>query len=184
MVSRSTKRNINVNITTMDQKPNILLVVERIDKDDEFFSFIHSRLIDLAASCQSMTIICLEERSHLLPPHVTIYSLGKEHHFSRPRYLFNFFKFIINARRDYDHVFVYLTPLYVVLGGPVWRLMGKHVVLWYNHTFVDWTLRVASLFTHAILTTSARRIGINSPKVKEVSGKVDVEAFMEYLTTR
>ncbi len=159
----------------------VLIITERVDKDHELFGFFHSRLMDFVKECEKVTIICLEERGHNLPKDIVIHSLGKEIRRSRMRYLWNFFRYIWSERKNYDRVFVHLTPLYVVLGGPLWRLLGKDVTLWYNHPFTDFTLRVAYLFANTVITTSKHRLGISGPKVKDMDEKVDLEAYLSHI---
>ncbi len=160
---------------------NVLIITERVDKHHELFGYFHARLIDFARECGKVTVVCLEEREHNLPSNVVIYSLGKERGRSRVAYLWNFYRFIWSERKNYGRVFVHLTPLYVVLGAPVWRLLRRNVVLWYNHPFTDLTLRVAEKCAHAILTTTKHRLGIPKKKVHVIKGAVDLEAYLAYI---
>jgi hypothetical protein len=159
----------------------VLVITERVDKNHDLFGFFHSRLIDFAKECEQVTIICLEEREHNLPSNVVIHSLGKEKRRSRFQYIYNFYRYIWIERKNYGRVFVHLTPLYAVLGGPVWRVLGKQVVLWYNHTFTDLTLRIAEKFVQAILTTNKARLGIPQRKIHVIEGKVDLEAYLQFI---
>src|SRR3989344_3833852 len=145
---------------------NILIVTELVDKSHDMFGFFHGRMLDFARQCEKLTIICLELREHNLPPEVKILSLGKEPRRSRFAYTWKLLKYSWQERKNYDRVFVHLTPHYVVLAGWLWRLLGKEVVLWYSHTFVDWWLWVAEKFANTILTTSENKFRIKSTKVK------------------
>ena len=156
----------------------ILVVTELVDKNHDMFGFFHGRLIDFAQGCQKVTIICLELREHNLPSDIKILSLGKEKRKSRIVYTLKLLKYIWTERGNYDRVFVHLTPHYVVLGGWLWRLLGKEIVLWYNHTFVDWWLWVAEKFANQILTTSGNKFRIKSNKVKIFDGKTDLESYI------
>lgn len=163
---------------------NILIVAERIDKNDPIFGFFHGRLLDFAQECKKLTIICLELREHNLPKEVKILSLGKEKRMSRIAYTLKLWKYIWTERGNYDRVFVHLAPQYVVFGGWLWRLLGKEVVLWYNHTFVDWWLWAAEKFADRILTTSENKFRIKSTKVKIFDGKTDLESYLSYLQAK
>ena len=159
----------------------ILIVTELVDKNHDMFGFFHGRTLDFARQCEKLTIICLELREHNLPPNVKTLSLGKEKKRSRLAYTWKLLKYSWTERKNYDRVFVHLTPHYVVLGGWLWRLLGKEVVLWYSHTFVDWWLWVAEKFANVILTTSENKFRIKSTKVKIFDGKTDLEAYLCYL---
>lgn len=143
----------------------VLFIAEKIDKNDEIWGYLHGHLLDLAPQCEKLSIICLEKKDHNLPPSVKILSLGKEGSTSRWKYVINFYKFIWRERVNYDFVFVYREPLWVVLGGPIWRLLGKRIVLWYNHTFVNWRLRIGEKFVSSIITPSLGGVPLGSHKV-------------------
>jgi hypothetical protein len=160
---------------------NILIVTELVDKNHDMFGFFHGRMLDFVRECQKVTIVCLELREHNLPQGVKILSLGKETRRSRLAYTWKLLKYSWTERKNYDRVFVHLTPHYVVLAGWLWRLLGKEVVLWYSHTFVDGWLRVAEKFANSILTTSENKFRIKSSKVKILDGKTDLEAYVCHL---
>ena len=158
----------------------ILLITEKIDKDDEMFGYFHGRIIDFIPYCEKLTIICLEEHAHNLPSNVPVLSLGKEKKFSRLKYTLNFYRYIWTERKNYDVVFVHLAPIWVVMGGLIWRFLGKEIVLWYNHTFVDLKHSIAEKFASVILTTSENSFRVKSKKVKIFPNTVDLEAFVAY----
>ena len=156
----------------------ILIITELVDKNHDIFGFFHGRMLDFARECQKLTIICLELREHNLPAEVKILSLGKEKNRSRIAYTWKLLKYSWQERANYDRVFVHITPHYVVLAGWLWRLLGKEVVLWYSHTFVDSWLWLAEKFANQILTTSENKFRIKSKKVKIIEGKTDLESFV------
>lgn len=121
----------------------LLLIAEKIDKNDEIFGYLHGRILDLLPRVEKITILCLEKGEHLLPSGIQIFSLGKERGQSKFNYLSNFYHFILAERKNYDTVFVHMAPIWVILGSLYWRLSGKRVVLWYSHRFIDWKLRLA-----------------------------------------
>lgn len=159
----------------------ILIITEKIDKNNEIFGFFHSRLLDFVKKYPDVSILCLEKREHNLPSSIPIFSLGKEIKKSRLKYLWNFYKFIWRQRKNYDIVFVHLTPHYVVLGGWLWRLLRKKVILWYQHAFVDGWLKAASFFAKAVLVPAKRESYSNVKKIKVYSNMSDLEAFPEFI---
>ncbi|MCI0533290.1 hypothetical protein L0Y49_03680 [bacterium] len=158
----------------------ILIIVQKLDKHDDFFGFFHGRLADFAEACDEVYVICLEARSHDLPANVTVHSLGKEKEggHSRVDYLVNFYKTLWGLRGKYDSVFVYLEPIFVVLGGILWRITGKRVALWYNHTHMSLTLRVAAFLSHAVLAPSRDRFPFATRKLVVLPGRTDLESFL------
>lgn len=155
----------------------ILLITEKVDKNDEIFGYFHGRILDFLPYCEKLTILCLEENQHNLLQNVKILSLGKEKKQSRIRYVWNFYRFIWSERKNYDTVFVHMAPIWIVMGGLIWRLLCKKIVLWYSHKFVDWKLRVAEFFATLILTPSENSFRVKSKKVHVAHDALDLEAF-------
>ncbi|MEK7460532.1 MAG: hypothetical protein AAB628_03225 [Patescibacteria group bacterium] len=156
----------------------ILLIAEKIDKNDEMFGYFHGRILDFVPYCEKLSIICLEENEHNIPKNVSVFSLGKEKRQSRLKYALNFYRYIWRERKNYDTVFVHMAPVWVVMGGVVWHILGKKVVLWYSHKFVDWKLRIAEKLASVILTPSENSFRIKSKKVVLCPHTVDLEAFL------
>lgn len=159
----------------------VLVITEKIDKDDEIFSYFHGRLFDFAKECEGAIVICLEKGNFDLPPNARVLSLGKEVGASRLEYLRRFYSYIWRERRNYDKVFVHLSPIYIVLAGWFWKLDGKQIILWYNHRHVDWRLRLAAKFSDLILTGSPEGLRIRSRRARVVPGKIDLPALLGHL---
>ena len=155
----------------------VLLITEKLDVNDEIAGLFHSRLLDFADECASLTVLVLENRSHTLPPSVNVISLGKEKGVGRFGYILNFYRAILGNAGSYDRVFVHRNPIYIVMGGFFWRLMGKEVTLWYNHTFVDWTLRVALFFANHVLSTEGG-FPLSSRKLRAALGVHDLDRYV------
>jgi glycosyltransferase involved in cell wall biosynthesis len=122
----------------------LLIVTQVVDTNDSNLGFFHRWIEEFAKHCEHVTVICLKEGKHQLPPNVGIYSLGKEKvNSSRFTYARRFRKLIREHSGEYDAVFVHMNPEYVLLGGFFWRAQGKKIALWYVHKSVTWTLRIA-----------------------------------------
>jgi glycosyltransferase involved in cell wall biosynthesis len=81
-----------------------------------------------------------------------MHSLGKERGRSRLKYLFNFYRYLFTLR--YDAAFVHMNEEYVLLGGGLWRLMGKPIYLWRNyHRGSILTALAVALSTKAFCTS-------------------------------
>jgi len=155
----------------------VLLITEKLDIADEIAGLFHSRLLDFADECTALTVLVLENKSHALPKEVKVISLGKEKGVGRFGYILNFYRAILGNAASYDRVFVHRNPIYIVLGGLFWRLMGKEITLWYNHTYQDWTLRVAVLFTNHVLSTEGG-FPLPSRKLRIVDGVHDLDRYV------
>ncbi len=159
---------------------NLLITTQVVDRTDPRLGFFHRWIEEFAKHCEHVTVICLFEGAHSLPPNVTIYSLGKEKssgHVSKLQYAVRFLKLIFSLRNSYDEVFVHMNPEYVVLGGIWWRLWHKRIGLWYLHKSVDLKLRLATLLTNVVFTASKESFRLASTKVQYVGHGIDVLQF-------
>lgn len=155
----------------------LLVITQKVDRRDSDLGFFHAWLQKLAGEVEQLTVICLEKGEYDLPANVTILSLGKEIKPNNFLYLKNFYRYIWSYRKQYNGVFVHMNPEYVILGTPVWQILGKKVLLWYTHKAVNWRLRLAELCADKIFTASAESFRLPSAKVEVVGHGIDVSAW-------
>ncbi len=155
----------------------LLIVTQVVDQHDPILGFFHRWITEYARACEHVYVLCLREGTHALPKNVTVLSLGKEKGYRRLSYLRLFFSYIWKYRREYDAVFVHMNQIYVVLGGLLWRLWGKHIGLWYAHGATSLSLRIATFLTHHVFTSTASGFRLKSRKVRIVGQGIDTELF-------
>jgi len=133
----------------------LLVVTQVVDENDRFLGFFHRWLSEMARTFEQVEVICLYEGTHSLPGNVHIYSLGKEEgRRGKMAYARSFYKRAWKARRDYDAVFVHMNEEYVLLGGLLWRLLGKPVYLWRNHYAGTHKTHIAAFLSKKVFYTS------------------------------
>jgi hypothetical protein len=98
---------------------DILIITQKIDKNDSYFGFFHDWVIEFAKNCNKVTVISLETYSYDLPSNVSVFSLGKENNKNKFNYLKNLYKYIYEYRDNYDVVLCHMSPLYVMAGYPL-----------------------------------------------------------------
>lgn len=155
----------------------ILLTTQIVDKHDPGLGFFHRWIEVFAEECEHVEVICLKAGEYSFPENVHVTSLGKEEGKGRLTRLYRFYTTIWQRRHHYDAVFVHMNPEYVVLGAPLWRLIGKRVGLWYTHRTVDLKLRIAARFMHIAFTGSKESFRIDTPKVVVTGQGVDTSVF-------
>lgn len=155
----------------------LLICTQKVDKNDSVLGFFHRWLEEFAKHCEKVTVICLEKGEYELPQNVKVLSLGKEAGVNKLKYFWRFYRYIWKLRKGYDSVFVHMNPEYVVLGGWLWRLMGKKISLWYVHRQVNLKLRIAAFFAHKIFSVSPESFRLKSKKVNFVGHGIDTEFF-------
>jgi glycosyltransferase involved in cell wall biosynthesis len=155
----------------------ILILTQKVDERDPILGFFHRWIEEFAKHCENVIVICLEKGMYDLPKNVRVLSLGKETDISRAGYIARFYRHIWRERNDYDAVFVHMTPEYAVLGGLLWRIWRKKIMLWYTHRSVDAKLRWAAWVSNVILTASDKSFRLRSKKVRVMGHGIDTELF-------
>ena len=155
----------------------LLILTQKIDADDDLLGFFHAWAAEFARQCEKITIIALGIGEYDLPNNVQVLSLGKEAGRSRLKYLFRFYRYIWQERKNYDAVFVHMNTEYVILGGVIWRLMAKRIALWYVHKRADFKLRLAAKLANVIFTASLESFRLSSAKLKIIGHGIDLPKF-------
>ncbi len=155
----------------------ILIITQKVDKNDSILGFFHAWINEFAKQFENVTIICLWKGRYDLPNNVKVLSLGKEERVSRLTYILRLYKYIWCERKNYDTVFVHMNPIYVLLCGPLWKILGKKVSLWYTHKHVDLKLRLAEKIVDQIFSASKVSFRLNTKKLKVMGHGIDTEKF-------
>ena len=95
------------------------------------------------------------------------------------QYILSFYAHLWRERKNYDVVFVHMNPIYVVLGGIIWKVLGKKISLWYTHKNVDLKLRVAEKLVDQIFTASKESFTLTSEKVLVTGHGIDVVRYAD-----
>lgn len=155
----------------------LLILTQTVDSDDPTLGFFHTWIERFAEKCERVTVICLESGTYTLPGNVEVLSLGKERGTTKLGKIARFYWYIFRERNNYDRVFVHMNPEYVVMGGPLWRLWKKRVMLWYTHRSVTTTLRLAEKLAHIVASASMEGFRISSKKLKILGHGIDTESL-------
>ena len=155
----------------------LLIVTQVIDTEHPILGFFHNWVKEFSKHYDSVEVICLEVGKYDLPSHVRVHSLGKETGGNKFSYLLCFYKHAWSLRKDYDQVFVHMNQVYVLLGGLLWRALGKKVGFWYAHGHMSLPVKVASWLSHVVFTSTASGFRYDTSK-KIITGQgIDVERF-------
>ncbi len=156
---------------------HLLIITQTVDTDDQLLGFFVPWLNEFARQFDTVTVLCLQRGTYDLPKNVIVRSLGKDAGLSKYRWLWNFYVSCWKLRREYDAVFVHMNPIWVVLGGPLWWVLHKRVVLWYTHKAVTFKLWLAEKMADRIATASPESFRLPSKKVVVTGHGIDTELF-------
>lgn len=132
----------------------LLIITQSVDMNDPVLGFFHNWLKKFSAKFDHITVVCLFTGEHNLPSNIKVLSLGKEDGSSKIKYTLRLFKYIWNERANYEKVFVHMNQEYVLLGKPLWYLLGKEIFFWRNHRQGNWLTRLAVYFSTKVFCTS------------------------------
>lgn len=155
----------------------LLMIVQQLDERDWLRGFTVGWIRALAAEIDHLYVLALETAPTELPPNVTIYSMGKEQGYSRPRELLAFYRGIGRCIRDVDGILSHMTPRYTWLAAPTAFLFRKPQMLWFTHRKSSAELRLALSCARWVTTATHDSFPIESPKVHVVGHGIDVERF-------
>lgn len=155
----------------------LLITTQAVDLDDPILGFFHRWIEEFARQCETVQVICLKEGRHALPSNVSVHSLGKEFGVSRVTYILRFYRYVWTLRHEYDAVFAHMNPEYIILAGPLWRVLGKKIGLWYTHKAVHWRLRAGEALSHVVCTASQESFRLPSKKAHVMGHGIDTDFF-------
>ena len=156
----------------------LLVCTQAVDKGDPVLGFFHQWLQEFARHFEHIHVVCLKEGEHDLPSNVSVRSLGKEEGRSLFKYLFRFYSYAWGLRNEYDAVFVHMNQEYVLLGGKLWWLLRKRVVLWRNHKKGSVLTRLATYLAHTICYTSPAAYVAGFKNAIRMPIGIDTNVFM------
>ncbi len=155
----------------------LLIVTQTVDENDQLLGFFISWLRLFAEEFERVTVLCLNEGKHSLPENIRVICLGKNKGRSKLSQFLAFKFYVLKFRKEYDAVLVHMNPIWVVLGGPTWKLLRKKIYLWYTHKSVTSKLRLAEKFADEIFTASKESFRLHSSKVAITGHGIDTELF-------
>lgn len=156
---------------------NILILTQKIDKNDDNLGFFHEWLKKFAEKTGKVFVIANFVGERNLPANVQVFSLGKEIKLGRIRRYFNFYKYLFKTLPKTDAVFIHMIPVWVILVWPAAFIYRKKIYLWYMHKSVTFSLRLAEKLVEKIFTASPESCRLNSKKIIITGHGIDTEHF-------
>lgn len=155
----------------------LLIITQKVSKNDPILGFFTGWVREFSKNCEQVTVICLEKGDYDLPENVKVLSLGKEETWCRIKWVYRFYKYIWQERKNYDNVFVHMNQIYVILGGIFWRAWGKKVGLWYAHGSVPFSLRLTEKLTNYFFTSTESGFRLKSEKKRVLGQGINTDFF-------
>ena len=161
-----------------NRKIKLLFITQKVDEKDPVLGFTIEWIRALARHASKVVVICLAKGRYDLPKNVEVYSLGKELGLRKTALVKNFLANIVQLRDKYDKVLVHMTPIWVVVGAPVFKLLKKDVYLWYTHKAVTFDLVLAEKIVKKIFSAAKESINIKSSKIRILGQGIPTRHFL------
>lgn len=164
---------------------HLLVMNLATDPGDPILGFATEWLEVLASRVERLDVITMRAGRWDPPVNVTVHSLGKEHGFSEPRRVFEFYLAMARIFRTGrpGACFAHMTPLFAVMAAPVLRPLDIPITLWYAHRATSRTLRLAERMVQTVVTPSPESFRLTGSKVRVVGHGVDTGAFRQVAPT-
>ncbi|MHB8831450.1 MAG: glycosyltransferase family 4 protein [Patescibacteria group bacterium] len=151
----------------------LLFVTQVVDHEDPVLGFVIRWIKEFVSQGAKLTVFARKLKPQDLPANVIGLDLGQP----KIRRILKLWYYSIKHRKDYDVVLVHMTPEILVLGWPIWALLGKRVYLWYMHRSVTWWLKVALWMSRQAFTGSDMSLRVDTPKKAVVGHGIDTQQF-------
>lgn len=147
----------------------VLICTEALDKNDPILGYFHGWVKEFARHAYQVHVLCLGYGERGLPPNVKEHSLGKEamrstsRFFKRFLYSARLIRYAWRLRNEYDCVLVHQSSEFALVGGLLWRLLGKRVGFWHNDHAAPLFARIATSLSDIVFYSNpesyARKFG-------------------------
>jgi glycosyltransferase involved in cell wall biosynthesis len=155
----------------------LLIVTQKLDENDPILGFFTRWVAEFAKHFDSIHVIAFYDGAHALPENVIVHSLGKERGAGKLARAARYLSLVVSLRHDYTHVFAHMSPEYVITAGPLWKLFGKKIALWYNHASDTWRLSLAAGLADVVLHTSPFAAPSRFAKAWRMPAGIDTALF-------
>ncbi len=155
----------------------LLIFVNKFDENDDLLGFFMGWVSRLSQNFEKIIIIAQSVGKYPKQKNVTVCSLNKEQTkcwFSR---LVKFYKYLWQFRDDYDIVFIFMAPSWVVGAWLPVKLLGKKLTFWYAVWKDSLKLRLATFFSDKVVSSISRAFPFQTKKLILVGQGIDVSYF-------
>lgn len=162
----------------------LLIVTQKVDRTDPILGFFHAWISEFAKRCESVTVIGQYIGEHSLPKNVEVLSLNKEKGYDVQKQVWRFWWLTLSHRSSYDAVFVHMTPIWILLGAPLWIVLRKRMYLWYEIKRGSAKLTLALRLVKKVFAASQHGLPNVAKKQVTVGHGIDVMTFVPNPSTR
>ena len=156
----------------------LLIITQVVDKNYVPLCFAVEWFREFGKQCEKVIVISQKVGEYDLPPNVQVHSLQKEEGKSKLLQVFRFYHLAWKYRKEYEAVFVHMTPIWVVFGAPLWIMLRKRMYLWYEARGTGWNLRLGLKFVRKAFSASPGGMPIKTKNSVLTGHGIDTAFFI------
>lgn len=156
---------------------NLLVITQKVDRDDDVLGFFHTWLRELAPLFDELNVIALHRGSVDLPANVRVATLGKERNSPKWIQVLRFYYNLVRLLPRSDGVFCHMSPDYVLAIYPLNLIFRKRVILWYAHVRVGSRAAWAASKVYRVLSPSRDSFAVDTGNLVAAGHGIDTERF-------
>ncbi|MGH3993809.1 MAG: glycosyltransferase, partial [Pseudonocardiaceae bacterium] len=145
---------------------NLLVFNLAMDADHATLGHATAWTNALARRVDHVSVITMQTGRLEVEPNVVVHSLGKELGRSEPARLLTYYRLVheVLRERSIDVCFAHMAPLFAALFAPLAKVRRIPILLWFAHTRVSPTLRLAHLLVDRCVTATPASFPLTSTK--------------------
>lgn len=155
----------------------LLIVTQNVDRTDPIMGFFSSWVEAFAERTESVIVVGQKVGEYSFPRNVSVESLGKEIGKDIRLQILRSYVLFWRYRKNYDAVFVHMTPIWIIIGAPLWFLLRKRMYLWYEIKRGSLKLNIALRLVRKVFAATEHGIPGSSRKLMIVGHGIDTDAF-------
>ncbi len=166
----------------------LLFITQAVDEREPVLGFVVGWLRAFSNGFEHISTVCLRKGQYNLPDNVSVITLTPDVDrrqtsgvILRAKRSARFMYLVWNTRRKYDVVFVHMNQEYILLAGFLWRLLGKPVAFWYNHTDGGMFTKIAMRLATVVFHTSPYAFTAGSEKSVRMPAGIQTTRFTPVL---
>lgn len=161
----------------------LLIVAQTLDSNHSVLGFFVRWVLEFAKQCEQVTVLCLDKGKDVFPENVTVVHVPRTWHGVKTWPLTLAYKAFVHKDK-YTHVFVHMNPEYILSAGLIWKILGKKINFWYAHGAVTLRMKIATLFSKNVFSSTREGFRYKTKKLHIVGQGVDTSLYTGVVTER
>jgi glycosyltransferase involved in cell wall biosynthesis len=162
----------------------LIVIAQIVDSHDDHRGPFIDWLREFGKHFDDVRVISLQVGAYDLPPHIKVYSLGKESGTSKFIQAMRIYWYLFRFLPGSSGIFTYASPVFVIAAWPMAFIFQKKIIFWYLHRAVTLKLKLALALCFRLVTASADALQIQHKKIVSLGHGIDIGRFQDITPKR